>query len=235
MLQAIQSGEVIREGKLPTERELAKYFDMSRLHVRECLTILEAYGIIEIRERQGIFVEKFEINNAFVPLEILQTAWPAGLYEEISEMRMLIEVPAARLAAQRRSAEDASRIRDIVKMLEAATQLESPARGIEGAKYNRIFHNLVASAAHNAVLMRVYEGLIALSQSTINLLIRENLTRLPQDEWPEMILKEHQDLANAILEQDSEGAAELMRIHLMNTDKRTHSSFSPHASQKPFR
>lgn len=235
MLQAIQSGEVIQDGKLPAERELAKYFDMSRLHVRECLTVLEAYGVIEIRERQGIFVEKFETNNAFVPLEILQTAWPVGLYEEISEMRMLIEVPAARLAAQRRSAEDASRIRDVIKMLEAAAQLASPERGIEGAKYNRIFHNLVASSAHNSVLMRVYEGLIALSQNTINSLIRGNLTRLPQDEWPETILEEHQNLANAILDQDSEGAAELMKLHLLNTDKRTHSSFSSQTLQTSFR
>ena len=93
ILQAIQSGEIVQDGKLPTERALEKHFNMSRLHVRECLTILEAYGVIEIRERQGIFVENPEINNAFIPLEIFQTAWPAGLYEEISEMRLLIEVP----------------------------------------------------------------------------------------------------------------------------------------------
>lgn len=226
ILQAIQSGEIVQDGKLPTERALEKHFNMSRLHVRECLTILEAYGVIEIRERQGIFVENPEINNAFIPLEIFQTAWPAGLYEEISEMRLLIEVPAARLAAQRRSSEDAARIRDVVKMLEVASRLQSPARGIEGAQYNRIFHNLIASSAHNSVLMRIYEGLIALSQNTINLLIRGNLTRLSQDEWPEMILEEHQNLADAILDQDSEKAAALMKLHLTNTDKRTHSSFS---------
>ena len=103
ILQAIKSGEIVNDGKLPTERELERHFSMSRLHIRECLNILEAYGVLEIRERQGIFVESHDVSGAFRSLDDFQSAWAVGLYDEISEVRRLVEVPAARLAAQRRT------------------------------------------------------------------------------------------------------------------------------------
>ena len=94
ILQAIKSGEIVNDGKLPTERELERHFSMSRLHIRECLNILEAYGVLEIRERQGIFVESHDVSGAFRSLDDFQSAWPVGLYDEISEVRRLVEVPA---------------------------------------------------------------------------------------------------------------------------------------------
>ncbi|AER67574.1 regulatory protein GntR HTH [Thermovirga lienii DSM 17291] len=39
--------------KLPSERELADMFGITRTLVREALAILEAFGVIEIRDRQG--------------------------------------------------------------------------------------------------------------------------------------------------------------------------------------
>ena len=38
--------------KLPSERELASLFNVSRPLVREALAILEAFGILEVRDRQ---------------------------------------------------------------------------------------------------------------------------------------------------------------------------------------
>ena len=76
ILQAIKSGEIVNDGKLPTERELERHFSMSRLHIRECLNILEAYGVLEIRERQGIFVESHDVSGAFRSLDDFQSAWP---------------------------------------------------------------------------------------------------------------------------------------------------------------
>ena len=232
ILQAIQSGAIVRGGKLLSERELEAYFNMSRLHIRECLIILEAYGVLEIRERQGIFVENRDVDNAFRALSGFQSSWPIGLYAEISEVRNLVEIPAARLAAARRNDADVARMKECLQMMESVIKLDSPERGIKGSRWNSLFHNLIATAAHNMVLLRAYEGLIALSQNTIDTLHMGNFNKLPQDAWPESILEEHRKLAEAIFNQDAELAGELMNIHLERTDYRYHLSCCPSAHQK---
>lgn len=132
ILQAIKSGEIVNDGKLPTERELERHFSMSRLHIRECLNILEAYGVLEIRERQGIFVESHDVSGAFRSLDDFQSAWPVGLYDEISEVRRLVEVPAARFAAQRRNEQDLEHLHEALTMLRRVIALAPPERVYRG-------------------------------------------------------------------------------------------------------
>jgi GntR family transcriptional repressor for pyruvate dehydrogenase complex len=217
MLQAIENGTIVKDGKLLSERELEATLHMSRLHIRECLNILEAYGVIDIRERQGIFVARHDVDNAFRSLDAFQSAWPVGLYDEISEVRRLIEVPAARLAAERRNEKDLEHLNYALDMLHKILKLAPPERGIQGAKWNAIFHNLIASAAHNSVLLRMYECVITLSQNTLNTLVLGNISRLPQDEWPDQIGEEHDQLADAISKQDGAAAAKVMDLHLVRT------------------
>ena len=232
ILQAIKSGEIVNDGKLPTERELERHFSMSRLHIRECLNILEASGVLEIRERQGIFVESHDVSGAFRSLDDFQSAWPVGLYDEISEVRRLVEVPAARLAAQRRNEQDLEHLHEALTMLRRVIALAPPERGLQGAKWNSIFHNLIATAAHNMVLLRIYESVIALSQSTLNSLILGDIARRPQDIWPDQIIDEHEKLAEAIFRQDAETAGKIMKLHLERTYTRYKLSYTVNLERK---
>ena len=57
LMNLIQSGEIVRDGKLLPEREIAARLDMSLSVVREALIGLEALGALDVRERQGVFVQ----------------------------------------------------------------------------------------------------------------------------------------------------------------------------------
>ncbi len=50
----VSQGNVVTGGKLPPERELAALLGTTRPLLREGLIALEALGLLEIRDRQGI-------------------------------------------------------------------------------------------------------------------------------------------------------------------------------------
>lgn len=85
--------------KLPTERELADFFNVSRTVIREALIMLEIEGFVEVRKGSGVYLidlprvaENDEsINQIDVgPFELLQA-------------RQLLESSIAEFAADRKS------------------------------------------------------------------------------------------------------------------------------------
>jgi GntR family transcriptional regulator len=85
----IDSGELPRESKLPTEVQLEQKFGASRITVREAVKILVSEGLLETRERVGIFVTK-----AHVPFVTTLSTHPntgiSGIGEEGSTYPALV-------------------------------------------------------------------------------------------------------------------------------------------------
>ena len=53
LIKMIKSGELPPNSKLPTEQELAEKFGVSRVPLREALSVLEATGVIESKQGGG--------------------------------------------------------------------------------------------------------------------------------------------------------------------------------------
>lgn len=196
-------------GQLPSERELAKEMGVSRTLLREAVITLEALGILEVRERQGTFVKDPQGGDFTASLRTL-SLWPGDLLIHIMEMRLVVEVPSAGLAALRRTEDELERMRKCVLQLEEAHT--DPGGGASsGATWDSLLHNLVVGAAHNPVLTRVYEGLSTTMEKHI---VTSRSLLLSLSGMSGKILEEHENLVEAIGRKDPERAMSSLRRHL---------------------
>jgi DNA-binding GntR family transcriptional regulator len=125
-------------GQHLVETELARHLGVSRQPVREALHRLEAEGWVDLRPNQGAFVH--------VPTD--------QEVDELLDVRELLEVETARLAARAASEEQVARLRVICHEGEAAVEAGDTARFVS---VNNEFHTALAEIAGNAVLRELGE------------------------------------------------------------------------------
>ncbi len=138
---------------LPREELIAKQMDVSRTALRESLRVLGSKGLIETRQKTGTRVRASEHWNLLDP-DVLSWHGAAlpdlAFVEQLSEMRELIEPAAAALAAQRRSDEQLTRIREAYEAMAAAEDMEA------WATADLQFHHAVLDATANALLRPLF-------------------------------------------------------------------------------
>ena len=220
--QALKNGEISKSNKqLLTERELAEKFGEKRLSLREALIVLETMGVIDIRERQGIFIGEGSLETVSQGLELLSFSSPIDIISQVFEVRAIFEPSAAALAAIRRTDRDIALLKNELESMQKIINVKNLRDSPLVNKHNAIFHNLIIAATNNTVLQRIYEGISKLSQDTFTVM-RTNLNFNPYQRWPVILQKEHNDLVNAIIKGDSEKAREMSLIHLGNSRSRNH-------------
>ncbi|QUI33989.1 FadR family transcriptional regulator [Streptomyces alfalfae] len=190
--------------KLPGETTLAKELGVGRSTLREALRALAGAGLVRARQGAGVFVTATE------PV----ADWPARLRRaavtDVYEVRMLVEVQAARLAALRRTDEDIAAMRAALDGRRAAA-----------AEYDAAFvdadialHAAIVAAARNPVLDDLFaEFMPALRQGLVDLL---ELTGLRGEEANHGDAA-HAELVRAVEAKDAEGAARAAQDELQAT------------------
>src|SRR5215213_1126414 len=160
---AILSGRFRPGDRLPTERELAQQFGVSRVTVRDALRALEASGLIRVRVggQGGPYVAEPDVallSEALgTHLRLLGTT-----FRELAEARLALETTAARLAAERATTDD-------LKALEHAAQGEAQAASGSAAS-SLDFHTTLVRAAHNGALLTMFMATRALIQEAFDTL-----------------------------------------------------------------
>lgn len=190
--------------RLPGETTLAKTLGVGRSTVREALRALAGAGLVQSRQGSGVFV------IADRPAE----DWPVRLRRaavaDVYEVRMLVEVQAARLAAARRSEADLAALRAALEARRAAAADDDPAF----IDADIALHAAVVDAAHNPVLTDLFgEFVPALRQGLIDLVDLLGLRagdRNPGDEA-------HAGLVRAIERGDADTAGRLLQDELQQT------------------
>lgn len=215
LLEMIRRGEVVRDGRLPTERELASLLGESRQMIREAVIVLETWGVLEVRERQGMFVKSFDASELVEGLESM-IAWPDQVFPEVLEMRPLIEVPAARMACRRRTEEQIHRLTYSLEELCKLKNDRSDLAVSEGVRWNSLLHATIIDAAGNTILKRVHEGLSGILERAVKSLRIQRLTQRSL-EWSGRVYAQHERLVRAIVDSDEEEAARAMEEHLEDT------------------
>ena len=163
----IRDGALTRGQKLPTERELAASFGVSRAVVREAIKVLAAMGLVEPRQGSGLYVRNDPlpmVSRAFT-LSVAPTPKSVG---QIFEIRRALEAQAARSAAQRRTEAQ------LVPVREAAAATARAAETGDGVAFgdaDRWFHAAVRAAADNPYLAATLAAVREVQEDVVRLFI----------------------------------------------------------------
>jgi GntR family transcriptional repressor for pyruvate dehydrogenase complex len=139
----IEAGQIPVGGKLSSEATLAQQYGVSRSVIREALRSCTALGLTVTKTGKGTFVVANKVANDLT----------LGQYSarDLTEARPHIEVPAAGLAAERRSDEELETLRHIVAAMATETDPES------WVALDSSFHATIARASGN----KVFESVVA--------------------------------------------------------------------------
>jgi GntR family transcriptional repressor for pyruvate dehydrogenase complex len=213
LLELTRGDEYKNGNRLPPERELAKRFDVGRNILREAMVSLEAMGIIEKRERQGIFVKSSEAGEIMQDLQRIQLP-PIELMQMQMEVRMMLCVPALKLAALRRSDED---VEKLWRCYEEFSKYAADPVGSEAAsgKWEALLHHLETEAAHNVLISRINENIAGLVERN-NIFVHQKLVT-KDDKWFDHIRIQHRTIISAIENHNAELAAQTLREHLIES------------------
>ena len=207
-LQAqIAEGRYPPDARLPSESELCKAFGVSRPVVREALMSLQALGLTTSQPGIGTFVVSDRVR---VPL-LMGRYSPA----HVREVRRCIEIPAARLSAERRSDRDVGELAGILARMEEA---DNPARR---NLLDASFHIAIARSAGNPLIVKLVEDLRSVLEEHSLAAARVPYRRRAAAE-------EHRAIYDAIVDRDPDGAAAAMEAHLAASER----SFADPASKE---
>lgn len=204
---SVESGNWPVGDRIPVEPELAERLGVSRNTVREAVRVLVHAGMLDTRQGAGTYVRA-----AIDPAETLRRIGRAALLERI-EVRLTLEVEAARLAAIRHNESDRTAMRAALDE-RIALRSGDPAQAnnnIEAfIKADARFHAAVVVAAHNSAMMDLYRYFASATVETIRQTEMDH-------ELPEPNQADHEALFDAIIANDAEAAATATRHLLAGT------------------
>ncbi|MBN2034651.1 MAG: FadR family transcriptional regulator [Deltaproteobacteria bacterium] len=196
--------------KLPSERELAGQFQVSRVTVREAFRNLQSSGLITVKRgiHAGAYVSE---PNPDSITENFQNLIRLGHidYSHLIDARLYIEPRASEIAAKYRDVEDLQRL---VRLLDTAEALA--AKSLKRARLiNVSFHLEVARITCNPIIVFITESI---TQSYSALIIEKTQTQLTGQHLQEFI-GEHRDILDSISKKSPAEAYEKTRRHLLKT------------------
>lgn len=206
---AVSDGILAPGSRLLSERDLAQRLNASRESVREAYRSLEIAGLLLIRRGKegGAFVRDVDHEPVTRSLSMLLRLGKTT-HRELTEARLLIEPPIARLAARRATRSHIDAMGEL---------LDRHAEAIKGnddpRKYDLQFHRLVAECAKNlplTILMNSLADLMVEALSDVDIPLE---TRSRTVEF-------HRVVFDAIHKKDEDRAFKLMQQHIGDVQKR---------------
>jgi len=209
----IRAGQLQTGDKLPTEAAIMEEFEVSRTVVREAISKLQAAGLVETRHGIGTFV----IGPGDGPSFKITPEQFSTLQDVIAvlELRIGLETEAAGLAAQRRSEANLAALRKALDAVIAAVEA-----GQDSVAADFQFHLEIARATQNshfAELMATLGAQIIPRARLEPAAIDVSAERLA---YMRRVNTEHENILDAIANQDAESARAAMRTHLSNSRER---------------
>ncbi|MFP3461555.1 GntR family transcriptional regulator [Arthrobacter globiformis] len=184
--ELIISGDFAPGSRL-RERELSQSLDVSRVPVREALQQLEAEGFIDTSPRRGATVKQITLRDV----------------NELFDVRLSLEVLAARLAAQAAAhGEPSLRLRQVMDRAEEATRARDQA---QIPLLNTALHAEIVSMGGNTLLEYSMKPLLGRMQWLFTLTGHRD---------PQVQCAEHLSLCQAIYDGKAELAAALAFAHV---------------------
>ncbi|MCL6442628.1 MAG: FadR family transcriptional regulator [Alicyclobacillus sp.] len=204
IIGAIRSGSLPEGSRMPSERELAEQFQVSRATIREAIRHLSALGFVETRRGLGTFVHT--VREAMSDSDMSP--------EMVMEARFAIEPCLVQLCAIRATPAEVEHMGHILDALDADTA--------HFELHDNEFHFAIALAARNGILIKTAEAIYrGRSGNLWGTLKARSLT-------PERIAvyqSQHRAIWSAIAERNGPLAEARLREHLLTTSRSLFGTF----------
>lgn len=206
MRETIVSRGLKPGARLPSERELGEQFGVSRTVIREAVRALTAKGLIEVRSGSGLRVAAVDASAVTESMSHFLRGSELD-YPSVHEVRTMLEVQIAGVAASQRTEDDVRRL------IEACEGVEKSIDRTEIASTKDVeFHREVARATHNDLYLVVLDAIgVALLE------VRREALNTPAA--GDQTLIDHRRVLDAIVGGDTEAARDAMHRHLENVQR----------------
>ncbi|WP_159458537.1 FadR/GntR family transcriptional regulator [Roseisalinus antarcticus] len=202
LLGFVTAGRLMAGDKLPSERELAERFDVSRPTVREALRALSVLGVLEIRHGGGAFVTALNAAELLGPLTFFLSLSDASV-EQLYHARQLIEGEICALAANRVTPAELVRLSNLIDAQEKVRH--------DAGRYMQLdteFHMVLGQIADNPFLARASQSLNVLGIEFRKLAAKTKAT-------PTRSISDHKAILAALTAGDVEAARAAMVAHMI--------------------
>lgn len=189
--RAVISGE-LKPGEILNEAEIAAQFESGKTPTREALLLLTHERMLESLPRVGYIVSKPTMQD------ILETF----------HLRILLEVEAIGLAAERLTAEAIQHLQENNREEEKLANSTNPTDKAAASALNRNFHLSLARLSGNARLATLIQQLV---DDMERMLVNDPYLADPS---------QHKTILDALLAHDKKQAQEAMRLHIEGTRAR---------------
>lgn len=202
LIRFIAKKGLVAGDRLPSEPELIDMVGVSRLPLREALSILKGIGIVEAHHGKGVFVKNLDIASVFSLLSPLLKAQASIGVPQIIQARSYLEPMIASLAAEHRTDDHLAELEGQIAQMREHLQDRGTFIDCDVA-----FHQCLARAAGNPIF---HVFMAALTD-----LLREVQYRYPdQLLHREASLDFHERIAAAVRNRAAAAAADAMRAHI---------------------
>ncbi len=200
LAEQILRGDYRIDERMPSERELAEQYGVSRPTIREAMIALEVDGLVEVCTGSGVYVRALTRRHGkAAPMDI-------GPFE-LLEARALVEGEAAALAA----AQITDPLLDALEALVREMEAENARDVVMSEDADRRFHLTIAEATNNSAMLHVVTELWdARSRSLQSVAFLQKV----RAEGIKPRIDEHAAILSALRRRDPAAARTAMRAHL---------------------
>ena len=205
--RAIVAGRFHAGDRLPSEREMAASFEVSRTSVREALRVLEALGIVRVRrgaDNGATLLDQPE--DAFTQLLRFHLALQHIEVEDLIEFRVLIESWAAGVLARTRTLHALAELEKLI--------VEMEVDGLDQVAFHQLdaaFHLALVRGSSNELAALILNG----SRTAIQRAMLDAILRAK--DWPSLrrrLSQEHRRIYRALEKGDDQQASALVAQHI---------------------
>jgi GntR family transcriptional regulator, galactonate operon transcriptional repressor len=193
------------EGSVISVEALESELGVSRTALREALKVVAAKGLVDARQKRGTFVRPrsdWNLLDADVIRWQFEEVPDESFFDNLAEVRGIVEPAVARLAAERRTDDDVKILEEALE--EMASADGEPALAVEA---DLKFHRALMAATHNEILVRM-EVLLETGLATRDRLVHD--AKPHDDPAPS-----HRSVFEAVRDQDAAGAEAAMSALLV--------------------
>jgi GntR family transcriptional regulator, transcriptional repressor for pyruvate dehydrogenase complex len=188
--------------QLPSERELALQFGVSRTAVREAVKTLREKGLVEAFSGRGTFVTDGTSQATRQSLDRMIRIGQAESFMNLVEVREILEPHIAAMAAVRASEQDFAAMSEAIQAMDKSNS--EPEAFIEA---DLDFHLALAEAAGNPLILSLIDSIVGV--------LREQRLRIFNVKGgPERGQFHHRRILEAVRQRRADDAKESMRAHL---------------------